>query len=200
MIFLCHLEIRLLHLPYSSKRLGTCGAAPYPRGSPAPGTGASGVLGRDTAFALLVEELHFSPCISYFGKNPAIRCDSLLSSAHTSRVTAATNTTSAATDAFATAVTEAFVTSRLACLSSQRLPSLVLISQLLIRKIPHLLCLVSPAEVFKLLGDAGTEATDRQREMREKAAAAPAMMPRCHQTPHRTVRSDSSHRGPRPGQ
>lgn len=121
-------------------------------------------------------------------KNPTIRHDLLLSSACASRVTAGTDMTSAATDAFAAVVTETFVTSRLACLPSQRLPSLVLISQLLIRKISHLLCPVSPTEVFKLLGDTGTESTDRQQEPREKTAAAPTMMPRCHQTPHRTVR------------
>lgn len=83
------------------------------------------------------------------------------------RVAAGTDATSAAADAFAAAVTEAFVTSRLARLPSQRLPSPVLISQQLVEETPHLLCLVSSSEVFKLLGDAGTETTDRQWERRE---------------------------------
>lgn len=63
-----------------------------------------------------------------------MRCDLLLSSVHTSRVIAGTDTTSAAADAFAAALAEEPVTSRLGCLPPQSLPSLVFTSQLLLEK------------------------------------------------------------------
>lgn len=63
-----------------------------------------------------------------------MRCDLLLSSVHTSRVIAGTDTTSAAADAFAATLAEEPVTSRLGCLPPQSLPSLVFTSQLLLEK------------------------------------------------------------------
>lgn len=66
-IFLCHLEIRHVHVPYSSKHLGVHQVATQ---SPHSRHGVLGVLRKDTGFVLLVEELYFSPYISYLGKIP----------------------------------------------------------------------------------------------------------------------------------